>query len=266
MVVTSTVVDAAVCLLLVSGAVVVVTGATPDARDRGRGADAAVAALSTTTATLSFEREGRRVSRHATLSGHLAAATLARVEVDDRRVTGGRVGYVAAVRGAVESAVARETQVVAAWRPYPNAPLSARLTVGPSPPPGSDVHAETIRVSSGLRTLRNASDVESNASLGRRIADVVVAGLFPADELGYALDDPSVAPIVRDRYHRAGRALGVETPERPTSDDVRPLNDRFADALGARLTEHLERRAGGASAVNDETSAGTVVVTVRTWS
>ena len=75
-----------------------------------------------------------------------------------------------------------------------------------------------------------------------------------------------MAPLARERYVRAGASLGVETPEKPTSDDVRPLNDRFATVLGTRLGTHIEREAGGARAVNDAISTETAVVTVRTWS
>lgn len=260
MAVTSTVLDAALCLLLVSGAVVVVTEATPATHERGTAADATVETLSTATTTVAFEREGRSVRRHATLSGHLAAATLARVELDGRRVTGGRGAYVTAVREAVRAATGSRTQVVAVWRPYPNAPLSATLTVGPAPPPNAAVHAETVRVASGISPVRRTETLDSDA-FGRRVADTVVAGLFPADELGYALDDPTVAPLVRERYARAGGALGVDAG-RPTSDDVRDLNDRFADELGDRLGTHVAET----GSETPRTTTETVTVTVRTWS
>jgi hypothetical protein len=265
--VTSTVLDAAVCLLLVSGGVVALTGATPTDRESGDDADAAVETLTTVTATLSVEDDGGvDVRRHATLAGHLAAATRSQVRVADRRLTGGRSDYVTAVRGAVRTAVGGDAQVVAVWRPYPDAPLSARLTVGPAPPSDATVHAETARVPSGVAPVDDATEFDSSHQFGRRVADVVVAGLFPADELGYALDDPAVAATARERYARVGEALGVETPQRVTSDDVRALNARLAGELGARVAADVRERPEGVDAVSGDVTTETVLVTVRTWS
>jgi hypothetical protein len=265
--VTSTALDAALCLLLVSGGVVVLSGATPAVRETGTGADAAVETLSTTTATLPVARDGERdARRHATLAGHVAVATLSAVELGGRPVTGGRGEYVAAVEGAVRTALGSNVQLVAVWRPYPEAPLWGRFVVGPAPPPGATVHAETTRVPSGVPPVRDAADLDSTSRFGGRVADVVVAGLFPADELAYALDDPAVAPLVRDRYARAGDALGVPTPRDATSDHVPVLNDRLAAELESRFVQDIGERSGGAGAVNEDVSTETVLVTVRTWS
>jgi hypothetical protein len=265
--VTSTVLDAALCLLLVSGGVVAVTTTSPAARESGDAADAAVETLSTTTATLRVRGGGDdAVRRHATLTGHLAAAVRARVELRGREITGGESDYLAAVAGAVRVAVGGSTQVVAVWRPYPDSPLSARVVVGPPPPPGVTVHAETTHVPSGVPPVRGATEFDSGAEFGRRVGDAVVAGLFPVDEFGYALDDPAVAPLARERYVRACEALGVEAPDRVESDDVRRLNARFADELGAAVAADVRRRPGGVDEVNDDVSTETVLVTVRTWS
>jgi len=158
----STVLDVALFLLLVSAAVGLVYAA-PRVDDPGSDAvaDPDVAAetattLATSTTTVWYEpAAGEAPARPArgTVAAHLARATVANATVDDRPF-GGAPAYETAVRNATRTALSRvragtAIQVRTHWEPLPGAGLGGGFVVGPSPPPGADVHAATVAVPVG---------------------------------------------------------------------------------------------------------------------
>jgi hypothetical protein len=199
--VTSTVVDAALCLLLVSASVGTLAaapgvdlggtsagGATTDERR----AEAVAATLATTTASVDYTlapgarhaadgavafptTEGPQFHRssHGTLAGLVADATVAGLTVDGRRLDHAGDDYRWAVRQQVADAVGSRVQVVADWRPYAGASVTATFTVGPDPPTTASVRASrhAHRAERGVdrgRVARHTGGTRSRGPYRRR--------------------------------------------------------------------------------------------------
>jgi hypothetical protein len=184
--VTSTVLDAALCLLLVSaGAVTLVTvpdaggvespadaGAEGLAGDGPDRADALATTLTTATGSVNYtlapgareasgtpvafpHTEGPQFERtsRGTLAGLLADATLASVRVEGTRLDHTGDDFRSGVRARTLEAVGANAQVVAVWRPVPDGPIEGRLVVGPDPPADRSVHASVVRVPTGFGSV-----------------------------------------------------------------------------------------------------------------
>ncbi|MFB6080169.1 MAG: hypothetical protein ABEJ81_04140 [Haloferacaceae archaeon] len=293
---TSTLLDATLCLLLVSAGVVAVstrpgdpgsaTGARPAAP-----ADAAAETLSTSTATVNYTlapgarpapgsdvvfptRRGPAFCRtaHGTLVALLAKAAMGRVTVDGDRLTHARDDLVAGVRGTVRAAVGgTHTQVVAVWRPYPGAPVGGRLTVGERPPPRADVRAATVVAASGsppARTRPAGAATPDYRAVARTAAARTVGTLFPPAAMRFALGaDYPTAALVRRRYATASRlshASGVMGEVR--RGEVRRANRRLTAALSRRFERDLRHEFDDPAAANRAVAVSRVRIVVRRWS
>lgn len=287
---TSTVLDAALCLLLVSasvGTLAVVdpspTAATPP------DADARAETVATATATVNYtlapgarratgtgvafpRTEGPEFGRtaHGPLSGLLARAALGRVAVGDERLTHARDDLAAGVSEAVSAAVGgARTQVVADWRPYPGAPVGGRVTVGDDPPPTADVDAARLAVGRGEavdRERARRAAARGYGPLARLVANRTVETLFPADEMAFALAaDYPVSALVRHRYRRAAALTGADVGE-VDHDRVDEANDRLAAALAARFERDMAARFDSPGRAARAVRVGEVRVVVRRWS
>ena len=270
----STVVDAVLCLLLVSGAVatLVVLPEEPEP-SRPETADEAADALGASTArvnyTLAADQDLER-SAHGTLAEHLADAAVANASVRDRSVSNAGDGFERAVTALVAAELARPNVSLAArarWEPYPNASVEGSVTAGDAPPRGADVHVATLTVPSGARTTaadaRDAADT-GYRSVARVAARGVVEALFPPDATALSLQDPATEEITAAWYRRAaslcGTRLGVEGP-----GDVSRANDRLTDALVDEFASDLADRYDTPQAAADAVTVGEVRITVRTW-
>lgn len=150
----STVVDASLCLLLVSAAALTLAGVDAGPEPRPPDADRVADALAATTATVDYRLPPGAVAedrpRNRTARGTLAALLADATRVD-RRADG---GFVAAVQAHVER-----------WlRRFPGgAQVRVRvgdrqpLVVGGSPPPGAEVDAATLRFDRALVVVRRWS-------------------------------------------------------------------------------------------------------------
>ncbi|GAB3686198.1 hypothetical protein GCM10028857_17890 [Salinarchaeum chitinilyticum] len=157
----STVLDAAVFLLLVSAAIgllytVPQSGTAPES-------DSDVAAtstttLATTTATIEYAPApdgdagdgGATRTDRGTVAELLAETTVANADFDGEPFSRAP-NHEAAVREVTRLAIASfdgdvEIQVRTHWRPLPGSGLRGGLVVGPSPPDDADVHAATVAV------------------------------------------------------------------------------------------------------------------------
>ncbi len=133
---TTTLADAAVCLLLVSAAAVVVSET-----HRPPHPDEPATTVTTVTERVTYPvGAGHTRTRHGTLAELLAVAAVADA-VKDRPL-------VRAVRAAVRATLGRGVQVVARWRFSPDAPIAGRVTVGPEPSTDT-VHATSFVVPVG---------------------------------------------------------------------------------------------------------------------
>lgn len=157
----STVLDAAVFLLLVSAAIGLLY--TVPQSGSGPGSDPDVAAeatttLATTTATIEYAPapDGNAADAAAVRTDRgTIVELLAETTVANAR-SGGEPfsrapNHEAAVRDATHRAIARfdgdvELQVRTRWRPLPGSGLQSGLVIGPSPPDDADVHAATVAV------------------------------------------------------------------------------------------------------------------------
>jgi len=201
----STVVDVAVCLLLVGAAALTLTGAPIAEPDPATGrAEELASTLAGSTGTVVYADAGRERTARGTLAGLLAAAA-----VTNRTPATGD-GFRQAVANATRPALgAREWrgQVTATWRPYEGADPGGTVVVGPTPPPGVDVHAATTGVPSGLDPRRRAI-------------------LTEADRDGYT----GVATLLADAVSKTGGGgRGEATTRRAIAADL----DRRFDSPGA---------------------------------
>ncbi|WP_168216204.1 DUF7284 family protein [Halorussus halobius] len=146
----STVVDASLCLLLVSASALVLSGPpTADGTPRQHGvapasADETAELLATATARVNYSVDGRTRTAHDTLAGLLASA----VDADVRTAAPGASStFAEAVIGKVNRQLGRlgvGVRVVARAPPGrvgPDESPAGRLAVGPASPPDADVHA-----------------------------------------------------------------------------------------------------------------------------
>lgn len=279
---TSAALDACLCLLLVSAAAVTVTSIDEPGPERtGDRADSVAETLSVETAQVAYtlrpvdsERtdaspEYERTA-HGTLASLLARATVSTVHVDGEPLTRTREGFLTAVLAVVRDRLPARTQVVVEFSPYPGAHLGHDVTVGPTPPPDADVHAATVRASSGVTAPENAPETATTDGfdgLSNAVATALVDGLFPPEAGRLALaGDPPVQSLVDHRYARASEHYRVQTREAIERGDTRTANRRLAEAIADRVAEDLRDRFDSAAAAADSLRLGEVNVSVRTWS
>ncbi|WP_248897498.1 DUF7284 family protein [Haloplanus halobius] len=275
---TSTVLDGVLCLLLISAAVVTVTAATPnDPVGEGRAPNVAEA-LSTTTASVNYtlvapdgspadSAPATTLDRtaHGTLTELLARAAVARIAVDDRRLSHTRDGLGRAVVRTVGAAIrANHTQVTAVWRPHPGSSITGRIAVGAPPPPGVPVHAATVTGPSGFPAARTAADSRATPAVANAAATGVVEGLFPPTRTRIAAGRESpTATLVRQRYRRTSRLFGVSRRSNLSGGEVEAANDRLASAMADRIARDASR--SNASMRRTAVRIDQVRITVRTW-
>ncbi|RXK48485.1 DUF7284 family protein [Halorientalis pallida] len=294
----STVLDAALFLLLVGAAVGVLTlGASPPPTAEGDAADGVADTVTTSTATIRYTlapgaghassqvvefpvTSGPTFQRtaHGTLANHLSTAALGSLSVRGERVSHTRADYQHAVANATRNLTRGRrhlAQLQARWAPYPGAPIRGAFTVGPTPPPDETVHAETVVVASGLPSARGAArrvtaQQGANATferLGTVVARRVVRGLFPRDRTRSALlGDYPVEELVTYRYERLGHLLGASVTGPTVADNASKANERLATALADRLAADMRTRFRSPRDAADAVSVGQVRITVRTWS
>lgn len=281
---TATALDACLCLLLISAAAVTVTSVTETAGavDDTNRADAVAETLTATTAEVSYRLqpvpgsndggnpEFERVA-HGTLASLLADAAVRTVRVDGTALTGTSEGFADAVRETVRERLPPRTRVVVRWEPYSGAHIGRQFAVGPSPPPDSDLHAETIRAPSGVDSP--SSEAASTATgqgfdaLGWVVAESLVRGLFPPAKGRLALGgDAPVDDLVRHRYRRASQAYGVDTASAIEQADTREANRRIASAMREQVASDLRNGAENPDEAAASLELATVEISVRTWS
>lgn len=282
----STVLDAALFLLLVSAAATTLTypavpPASPDA-------DAPATTLRTATATVDYSLasgvrhadpaspvhfQGTDVpgfdrTVHGGLAGLAADAAVRNLTVGDEQVTHASDGFERAVARTVANETGPRTHVVARWQPYPGAPVAGRLSAGTPAPPNATVASETMTLPSGGPATRDRALAAANRSGYEGVARVVAAGVvetaLPPSKLRLSLrgDYPADA-LAAHRYWRAGHLLDVEAT--PGADEVETTNDRLADALADRLERDVRKRFDSPVAAARAVRVETVDLVVRRW-
>lgn len=297
LVVTSTVVDATLCLVLVSAAAVSFVGLPADSADdaaAGR-ADAVAETVATGTAAVNYtlapgarHADGESVAfrteagsafertAHGTLAELLSEGAVGGLWIDGERPTRTSDDFRRAVREATANATPRGTRVVAAWRPYEGAPVGGRLAVGPRPPADATVHAATLSVPSGFAAgdATAAARADGYRGVATLVAEALVAGLFPPRRTTLALREASPTDaLTRYRYRRvaalfdAGSNANATVPDRSPADGrVEAANDRLATAVADAVAADLRRRFDSPTAAADAVELQRARIVVRTWS
>lgn len=252
----STVLDAAVFLLLVSAAIGLLYAAPQSDDDATADPDvpeAAATTLATSTATIEYvpapsgEADASLENRTArgTIAELLAETTVANARLNGNAFTRAP-NHERAVRNATRRTLAHldgevEVQVRTRWRPLDGSRLRGGVAVGPEPPADADVHAATMVVPVGTATSAGAAQSDW------LVPDAVDADPLPGDGPDTAGDhgslrhgrDASLATVAEDAdcsgfAHVLGsRVVGTAFPPERTTLAVR---------AGGPATATTERR------------------------
>lgn len=286
---TSAVLDAALCLLLVSASVLTIVDARQQATEptveTATDPGETAALLSSVTRTVVYderiERDGADADgptsdrigqvRHGTLSELLAFAAVRSVERDGVSLFASSDAVARVVQSAVRSVVGRQTRVVARWDPIHRGHLTGRVVVGPRPPPDTDVHTARVTVpvpsDGGDAAQSSSSGNESETSVetvARRTAVQIVGVLFPPTTTESVLfEGARRALLVGQRYERVGAVYGLSDPVPTTPDQVPQANDRLVETITDRFVTDLRRND---AAVRTDVEVDHVRIVVRTWS
>ena len=268
----STVVDVAVCLLLVGAAVATLAIAAAPSDDPGTvGAGATAATLATSTAGI--PSDGGRTA-HDTYVGHLADAALVSATVDER--TGGtphteadtdadartETAYPSAVREEVEDSTDERVFVTARWEPYPDAPLCGRVQAGDRPPETADVATTTVSVATGLESPET---VDGFRPLAEAVSGAYVRWRLPPARTRTAWIDDRTADEAERRYLATAEAVGLDRPALVTDVTVEDRRERLVDALADRLEDDLRDRYPTPEAAIDDLTLEGVEIVVARW-
>ncbi len=258
----STVLDVSLGLLLMSAAIGVVVTQTTPAPPPDRAADtAALVATATESVTYTPGPESAVYNRsrhdHGTVARLLASAAIANASIDGRPVAPAG-DYERAVTGAARNILASvdgQVSITARWDPIDGGPVAGRVTVGPAPPSGVDLHAARVTITLDGEDWRTHHENDTRAA-----ARATVDTLFPPSRVAPARVSPGEdRRIVDARYRAASEALGVD-PARPTNATSAVWANRY---LAVALSERL---AAAELAVTDRTVApATVEIVVYTW-
>lgn len=254
----STVLDVSVCLLLVGVAVTTLVVAVPTDDER-TGFEGGQTADSLGTVTASVPVTDDRLA-HDTLAGHLAAAALA-----EGSIAGDRLGtstYPYSVQTAVEERTPERTHITARWRPYPDAPVSGRLDVGPEPPSTADVSVTRRAVDSGTPRL-NSTD--SFGSLATSLSIAYITRMFPPERTRVELVDSRTGERTASRYRAFADTLGVDIDDQLEDANAEKANERLVDELADRLEADLRSNYSSADAAADNETAGNIELVIRRW-
>lgn len=254
----STVLDVAVCLLLVGAAIATLAAAPPSSTDSAPDAD--VPARTVSTATVGVPVDDR--TRHGTLAAHLGSVAVTGATLDGQRLLD--TSYPTAVANATDDAVDNRVFVTATWEPYPNATVGGRLTAGERPPESADVAASTLAVDTGIE-VRPPDGETSFETLSRALATAYVEWLFPPERTRAALVDQRTAPGTVARYRSVGDALGVDVDPAVDDANVEAANEALAAELASRFEAELRARYESPDAAASELTADESRIVVRRW-
>lgn len=233
----STVADVALCILLI-GAGVATLSATSPPPDRS-GVDPTPVATVLAASTNTTESP---TTHHATIAERVAGAAL-----ENARTPGSGTAQPTTLDPINETinGLTGHTQVVAVWRPYPNAPIDGEVRVGESPPPTATVN--TVRLTVPLTPTVPQNDAVATARNGG----------YPA--LAHRL---ATATLTRIRHPCTGTAT-IRT-KRCTGGDP-PLEAAAVDALTDRFLADLRTRYNTPTAAARAVLVDEVTLIVRRW-
>lgn len=285
----NTVLDAAVFLVLVTAAVLALTGSVTPVEGPPPAAPAAeVVATSTAELAYSLAPGARRADErlvefpvksspefrryaHGTHASLLAEAAVGNVSIAGSALTHTYDGFERAIENATENATGRRVAVRASWAPYRGAPVGGRVRAGPRPPGRADVSAVTLTVDSGMPAVRDrvlaAARKGGYDGAARTLARATVRGLVPPNKTRFALEgDYPVDRLVEYRYRRAGQLLSANVGPALADGDTRGANRQLSRALADLLERHMRSSFATPEAAARAVRLAEVRIVVRRWS
>jgi len=278
----STVVDAAVFLLLVSAAAS--TLALPAETESDPTVEPSADVLAHTTASVEyslatgaedderFPRVDGRFDRdaHGRLAALFARAGTRAVTVDGERITRTGDGFVRAVERAVSNATGPRTQVLVRWHPYEGSTIAGQARAGVDPPRDATVASRMLTVETnavGARArARAAANRSGYAGVARVLANATVAVLLPERGMANALAaDYPTDRLAEQRYRHAAALFGANVSEPLAARDAAGANSRIRTALAERFESRLRVRFESPITAAHAVQAGEVRVVVRRW-
>lgn len=254
----STVLDVALCLLLVGAAVATLAAAPPtDGGDDRPGADRTAALLATVTTSVPTDSD--RLA-HETLAGHLATAAVTDASISSDRLRSS--SYPSAVRTETANATDERAYVTATWAAYPGSPLAGDVAAGVEPPANAAVATTVLEVDSGVEA---PADDGSFRALAADLAGAYVAWLFPPERTAVLLRDGRTAGRTADQYRTAAAALEISVEGAIAESNTTRANEQLADELADRLAADLERRYESPAAAAADVRIDRVEIVVRRW-
>lgn len=254
----STVLDVAVCLMLVGAAVATLTAAPPAGESADRpDADRTASLLATVTTSVPIDTDR---TAHDTVAGHLATATVADAAISSTRLS--ETSYPASVRNETTTVTDERVFVTTTWSPYPGSPLNGTVTAGREPPSNAETATTVVEVHSGVAAPTNDS---SFTALAAELAAAYIQRLFPPERTDVFLRDGRTATRTANRYRTAASALDTSVEGPLSEPNVSRANAELAAELEKRLADDLERRYGSPSAASEDVRIDRVEVVVRRW-
>ena len=269
----STVLDVAVFLLLVSAAAGTLILTQPP-KQATTSADETAEVLASSTLSVEYDLRSETRQAHGTAGVLLAQAAVANASIDGTGLSRLDDPFRETVRTAVRErlAVPDRTQIVARWRPYRGAPLNGTVSVGPTPPPATDVHSATVSVPVSVpdsHTAATAAAEEPGWSydgVADAVATAVTAGLLPSNRVdASAFRESPTAIASTHRYRMVAAATVVNVTGPLATGAVGTAHDRAVSGLGTRFAEDMRKRFDTPEAAAATVRTGSVSLLVRRW-
>jgi hypothetical protein len=265
----STVLDVAVFLLLVSAAVGTVAYA-PAPVEPSHDTSETASLLATMTATVEYSVSHQQRQHHGTLGSLLGRAAVANATLGGTPLTPMAGEFRAAVQSTVRERLPRPntTQVTALWRPYPDAPLSGRVSVGAPPPAGVDVSVATVTVPAVVDATATATAARLSGyhGLSLHTARLVTDALLPATAAAASTGQQNPTAIgSAARYRAFADGLGIAVSGPLGRGNISVVSHRVTRALAHSLERDMRRQFHSPAAARAALQTGTVTLTVRRW-
>lgn len=254
----STVLDVAVCLLLVGVAITtLLVGIPTESRNEPPDEDTTARSLGTVTASIPV---GAERQSHGTLAEHLTRAAIVNGSIEGTNLLPS--SYPESVQKEVRSQTEERTHITVRWRPYRDAPLNGRLAFGPVPPTSAEVSATRVTIDSGMS---NPDTTDSFEALAASYASAYVSYLFPETRTRSSLLDSRTAEEKTTRYRHASEVLGTDIEDEITDAHTGKANERLAGTLADQLASDLESRYDSPTAAAEHSTIDEVDIVVRRW-
>lgn len=254
----STVLDVAVCMMLVGAAVATLAMAPPtDESSEQPDADRTASRLATVTAPVGTPDHG---TAHDTIAGHLATATLANATISSDPLL--KTTFPESVRNETANVTDGRVFVTATWSTYPGSPLAGEVTVGSEPPSSAETATTVLEVDSGVARPKDGDSFEAIAA---DLAAAYLRWLFPPARTGVSLRDGRTAQATVERYRTNAEALDENVEDSIADAEVHRANAELAGELADRLQEDLQHRYESPSAAADDVTIDRVEIVVRRW-